>query len=194
MTHTEVKQIFTLAQWAFWEYAKHELVNPKNHFRSVKPLESEKHPKLLKNVLATTSMSKRLCSRVPRIIETASKEIFVASFRWEENHKIIRLLYRRAREGFPVTVLARIQSSEMPALVALAVLGATVYGFNWLHAKALCADGERAVIFRRICNRMDLTTDLNWECGSTMVVPRRFTIFLGNGAMQLAGNLWHLRG
>ena len=45
-----------------------------------------------------------------------------------------------------MTALARIRASQMPALIALAEAGARVLGFKWLHAKALCADGGKALV------------------------------------------------
>lgn len=76
------------------------------------------------------------------MIETVSREFFVAGFEWEKDPEIVESLCIRAREGLPVTALARIRASQMLALLALTEAGACVLGFKWLHAKALCANGD----------------------------------------------------
>ena len=146
LTSEEVKEAFAIARWAFWEYAQHELVDPADRFRSVKAIGCVEHPGPSRHVLATTSDSRELRDEATRLIETASKEILVASFGWEKDHDIVEFLCIRAREGLPVTALARIRASQMPALLALAESGARVLGFRWLHAKALIADGARALV------------------------------------------------
>ena len=146
LTREEVEEAFAVARWAFWEYAEHELVDPADRFRSVKPVGCVGHPGRSRHVLATTSEARGLRDEATRLIEAASREIFVASFGWEKDHEIVEFLCIRAREGLPVTALARIRGSQMPALLALAEAGARVLGFKWLHAKALCVDGGSALI------------------------------------------------
>ena len=146
LTREEVEEAFDIARWAFWEYAEHELVDPTDRFRSVKPLGCVEHPGPLRHVLATTPESRGLRDEAFRLIGAASREIFAASFGWEKDHGIVEFLCSRAREGLPVTALARVRASQMPALLALAEAGARVLGFKWLHAKALCADGGNALV------------------------------------------------
>ena len=146
LTGEEVEEAFAIARWAFWEYAEHELVDPSDRFRSVKPVGCVEHPATSRHVLATTSESKALRDEATRLIEAASREIFVASFGWEKDHEIVEFLRIRAREGLPVTVLARVRESQMLALRALSEAGARVLGFKCLHAKALCTDGGRALV------------------------------------------------
>ena len=146
LTSEEVEEAFAIARWAFWEYVEHELVDPTDRFRSVKPAGCVEHPGPSRHVLATTSESRGLRDEATRLIKAASREIFVASFGWEKDHEIVEFLCIRAREGLPVTALARVRESQMPALLALAEAGARVLGFKWLHAKALCADGGGALV------------------------------------------------
>ncbi len=146
LTSEEVEEAHAIARWAFWEYAEHELVDPTDRFRSVKPVGCVEHPGPSRHVLATTSECRGLRDEATHLIESASREIFVASFGWEKDHEIVEFLCIRAREGIPVTALARIRASQMPALLALAAAGARVLGFKWLHAKALCADGGKALV------------------------------------------------
>ena len=146
LTREETEEAFALARWAFWEHADHELVNPEDRFRSVGPVGSIEHPEPSSKILATTSRSTQLRIEAGRIVEAASSELVVSSFGWSKDHEIVEFLCVRAREGLAVTALARIRASEMPALLALAKSGARVLGFRWLHAKALCADGNAALV------------------------------------------------
>ena len=146
LTGKEVDEAFALARWAFWEYAQHELIDPKDRFRTVKPLGAVRHPGPSLGVRATSSESGGLRNEATGLIEAASRELVVANFGWDENDEILEFLRVRAREGLAVTVLARLRESQMPALVALAESGVRVFGFKWLHAKALCADGDKALV------------------------------------------------
>lgn len=146
LTCEEVKEAFVIARWALWEYAEHELIDPDDRFRSVKPIGCVEHPASLPHVLATTSESKQLQTEALRIIKGASRTLVVASFGWDANHSIVKSLCARTREGLSVTVLARVRENQMPALISLAESGVRVLGFKWLHAKALCADSETALV------------------------------------------------
>ena len=146
LTPGEVEETFALARWAFWEYAEHEFIDPTDRFRSVKPLGSVEHPEPSSSVRATTSESRELLAEATRLVEAASGKLIAASFGWDKDHEIVEFLRVRAREGLDVTALARIRPSQMPALLALAESGVSVFGFKWLHAKALCADGDKALV------------------------------------------------
>ena len=163
LTHTEVKETFALARWAFWEYAEHELIDPKNNFRSIKPLGSVTHPTPAVHILGTTSKFVQLREEATRLIELAQKEILVASFGWEKDHEVVKYLCTRACEGLQVTVLARLRESQMPALLTLAESGARVLGFKWLHAKVLCADRDSALVMSANLQRDGL--DRGFELG-----------------------------
>ena len=145
LTPNEAEDVFRLARWAFWEYAEHELIDPEDRFRSVKPLGFVEHPKP-SHILATTSEVRQLRDKATALIEGASEELVVSSFGWDKDHEIVEFLCVRAREGLPVTVLARVRENQTPALLALAESGANVLGFKWLHAKALCADNDKALV------------------------------------------------
>ena len=146
LTREQVEEAFAIARWAFWEYGEHELVDPTDRFRSIKPVGCVEHPGRSRHVLATTPESRGLLEEATRMIEAASRELFVASFGWEKGHEIVEFLCIRAREGLSVTALARVRASQMPALLALAEAGVRVLGFKWLHAKAVCADGGSALV------------------------------------------------
>jgi cardiolipin synthase len=74
------------------------------------------------------------------LVRAAQHTITVASFGWDADHEIVQALCARAKEGLHVTVLARVRPASMPALLALAQAGARVFGYRWLHAKAIATD------------------------------------------------------
>ncbi len=145
LTPAEVKEAAVIVRWALWESAEHEFVEPPN-FRAVKPLGRVDHPAPSPHIRATTSSVTQLREEAIDLIDSASRELAVASFGWDAGHPVVERLGARARQGFSVTVLARVRPQVMPALVALAEAGARVLGFKWLHAKALWADSGRALV------------------------------------------------
>ena len=166
LTRDEVEKTYALARWAFWEFAEHELIDPNDNFRAIKPLGLIQHPPPTTNILSTTSELVQLREESVRLIESAQKEILVACFGWGENHEIIEYLCIRASEGLPVTVLARIRESQMSTLLTLAESGARVLGFNWLHAKAVCVDGDTALVMS--ANLQSDGLDHGFELGVTL--------------------------
>lgn len=145
LTPREVDEAFALFRWAFWEFAEHEIVDPDDRFSSVGPIGCVTHPEPSGRVLATSPEAAQLRDEAQRIVENASSELVVASFGWDENHAVVKAVCARARGGLPVTALVRVRESQMPALVSLSESGVRVLGFKWLHAKALCADGDMAL-------------------------------------------------
>ena len=158
----EVKEAAELLRWAMWEGAEHELVEP-GDFRAVKPLGSVGHPTPLPHVLATTSSAAQLREEAVHLIDSASRELIVASYGWAADHPVVERLCARAREGLTLTVLARIRPRSMPALVALSDAGARVLGFKWLHAKALWADSGRGLVMSANLEKQGL--DDSFELG-----------------------------
>ena len=145
LTPAEVEEAAAIVRWALWESAEHELVDPTD-FRAVKPLGCVDHPPPAPHVPATTAFATQLREEAIELIDSASRELVVASFGWDAGHPVVERLGARAREGLSLTVLARVRPRAMPALVALAEAGAQVLGFRWLHAKALWADSGRALV------------------------------------------------
>lgn len=142
----EVLELESLARWAMWETAEHEMVDPTDRFRSVQPLGKVDHPRPLSSILTTTSSTTTLRKALLELVDKAKAEILVSSFGWDVDHALVQRLCARAREGVAVTVLARIRPAAMPALVALAEAGARVRGFQWLHGKALWVDTGAGIV------------------------------------------------
>lgn len=146
LTSQEAVAATSYAKWAMWESAEHELVDPKDRFRAVKPLGKVPHPGPSSALLATTPKTTTIRDEALRLIDAARTRIVVSSFGWDADHDVVRRLAARARDGVDVTVLARVRASSMPALLALAEAGAKVVGFKWLHAKAIWTDSDQAMV------------------------------------------------
>lgn len=146
LTSQEVVEATAHAKWAMWESAEHELVDPKDRFKAVKPLGKVPHPDPSSALVATTPKTTTIRDEALRLINGARSRIFVSSFGWDAEHEVVRRLAARAIEGVDVTVLARVRPSSMPALLALAEAGAKVIGFKWLHAKAIWTDSQQAMV------------------------------------------------
>ena len=146
LTPDEVIDITAFLKWAMWESAEHEFINTEDRFRAVNPLGKVPHPSSKSEIVVTTSKARTIKDKVLEIIDGAPSKIMISSFGWEADHAVIKRLCARARKGIDVTVLARVRPSSMPALLTLAEAGAKVFGYHWLHAKALWTDRNRALV------------------------------------------------
>jgi cardiolipin synthase len=146
LSSQEVKEATAYARWAMWESAEHELVDPKDRFKAVKPLGKVHLPGPTSDVVATTQSASGIRDEALRLINAARSRIVVSSFGWDADHEVVRRLAARARGGVEVAVLARVRASAMPALLMLAEAGAKVVGFKWLHAKAIWTDTDQALV------------------------------------------------
>lgn len=146
LTPGEVVEAIAYLKWAMWETAEHELIDPKDGFKATNPLGKVQHPADASAIVATTAKTNAIRDEALRLIGTAKTRIIVSSFGWDADHRVVQELCARAREGLEVTVLARLRPTSMPALLALAEAGASVYAFPWLHAKAIWTDSGEALV------------------------------------------------
>lgn len=144
LTAQEARDAATVLGWAMWETAEHEMVDPTDRFRAVKPQSSLEPPDV--ELPATTPEGTSLRHQALQLIDGARDRLVVASFGWDAEHPVVRRLIDRAKEGLEVVVLARMRPAAMPALVNLRKAGATVYGFRWLHAKSIWSDRGEALV------------------------------------------------
>lgn len=146
LSKAEVGEALALLGWAMWEFAEHELLEPKGNFRAVKPMQCRSHPVPGKGIFATTAQANTLREQAIALISKAEKHLVVSSFGWDAEHAVVQAICARAQAEVAVTILARIRPSSMPALIAMASAGAQVFGFKWLHAKAIWADSGSALV------------------------------------------------
>lgn len=175
LTKQEVVDATANAKWAMWEAAEHELVDPKDRFKAVKPLGKVPHPAASLALIATTSKIHTIRDEALRLIDSAQSHIIVSSFGWDAEHEVVRRLVARAREGINVTVCARVRPSSMPALLALAEAGAQVVGFKWLHAKAIWTDSQHAMVMS--ANLQPDGLDHGFEMGVRLSGSRAAEVF-----------------
>lgn len=175
LTAAEVTEVTGYLKWAMWESAEHELIDPKDRFKSTRPLGKVVHPEAGSAMVATTAATNTIREEALRLIDGAPSRIVVSSFGWDEDHVVVRRLCARAREGLEVTVLARVRPSSMPALLALAQAGADVLGFKWLHAKAIWVDSGCALLMSANLQRDGL--DQGFELGVRLADGRAQEVF-----------------
>ena len=141
----EVKQLAEYLKWAMWEVAEHESIKS-GRFDAVKPVDKVEHPHEMLPVIATTSQRQQISEQALAMINGARSGILASCFGWDLEHKVVQALISKAKAGVSVTVFSRIRPAAIPALEALTKAGATVLGFEWLHAKALVIDGQKAMV------------------------------------------------
>ncbi|TOF34167.1 hypothetical protein CGJ28_21700, partial [Vibrio parahaemolyticus] len=76
----------------------------------------------------------------------SSQELMISSFGWQKDHEVIDAICEKAKQGVKVTILSRVRPSSMPSLIKLAEAGAEVFGFKWLHAKAIWNEHNHGMI------------------------------------------------
>ena len=145
LTPSEVNELVAIFKWAFFEYAEHQMLD--NHkFESVKPLNEVKRPTGLDHIVITSNMEQSIKDHALRLINQAKHELFISSYGWEEDHEVIKAISDKAKAGTKVKIFARIRPVSINALLQLKQAGADVYGFRWLHAKAIWNDANQAMI------------------------------------------------
>jgi cardiolipin synthase len=141
----EIKQVIGYLKWALWEAAEHESIES-GAFSSVKSLGQIEHPAESKPVVATTQSSEQIRSSLLDLIRSAESDIQVSCFGWDLEHEVVQALISKAKEGVEVEVFSRTRPASMPVLAALADAGAKVFGFRWLHAKAIVVDKKHGMV------------------------------------------------
>lgn len=146
LTSVEIKEAVEYLRWAIWESSDHEIINSYS-FDSVKHLDVVDYPdKKNKCILFTSPKSTALKSKLLNVISNAESRIIITSFGWEENHQVVIDLCNKAKQGVKITVLARVRSVAMPALIQLQSAGVEVLGFKWLHVKSIWTDQNEALV------------------------------------------------
>lgn len=145
LNEAEIQEAVQVIKWAMFEYAEHQMQN--NHeFSAVKKQNTVAFPQNLKQIVYTTHEHHSIRDSVLKLINESSKELYISSFGWQEDHSVINAICNKARQGVKVTILCRNRFNSMPALTKLSEAGAAVYGFKWLHAKAIWNDRNEGMI------------------------------------------------
>lgn len=144
LTATEIADAYQYLRWLFWEQSQHELLE-KGRLPSVKALQSVKEPMTSRGFVCSQADA-QLKVHISQVIQNADKQLIIASFGWEAELDLVQQILARIKEGLQVVILARIRPKAMPVLIELAAEGANVFGFPWLHAKAVWNDRQEAVM------------------------------------------------
>jgi cardiolipin synthase len=163
LTSAESRIVFEHLRWAMWEAAEHEILEPGRLSAVSGPLKQVPRSGPRSGIVATLGEPGAIRAAALDLARAARRAITVASFGWDADHEVVQALCARAREGLPVTVLARIRPASMPALLALAQAGARVLGYRWLHAKAIAIDEGAALVMSANLQRHGL--DSGFELG-----------------------------
>lgn len=144
LPHQAIDELAGFFRFGFFSEAQHQMLNQQK-FESISKKAIE-YPRNNQIMCFTSSQEKSILNNALQMIESTKKEIIVSSFGFDENHQLIQKLCEKAKQGIVVKVLTRIRPSNMNALMQLQQAGAMIYGFKWLHAKAIWADGQSAMV------------------------------------------------
>ena len=139
-----IEELVAFFRWGLFNQAKHQMLDNEK-FTSIDKTDIP-YPQNTRIMCFTSAQEKGILNHALALIEQAKQEIIVASFGFDEEHALIKKLCEKAEQGVLVTILARVRPSNMSALIQLKTAGAKIYGFKWLHAKALLVDGKQAMI------------------------------------------------
>jgi len=163
----EKKEVDVLANYfkhAFWNCAKHEMRS-----RQFVPAEKMMIPvdlptKTTQSIVTSLDGNKSLHDACLNIVRKASKSLVVSAFGFDKDNDIVQEIAKKAKEGVKVTILSRMRPKNNDALESLCKAGATVYGFRYLHAKCIIANGSKAIMMT--ANFEDVSFYKSFEVGA----------------------------
>ncbi len=153
----EIVETVKVIKWAMFEYAEHEMLDS-SEFSATSKQSLIAFPKGLNSIVCTTDSRHSLRAQVLKLINESAKELIISSFGWQEDHEVIDAICAKANQGVSVTILSRVRSSSMPALVKMADAGVRVFGFKWLHAKAIWNEHNQGMIMSANLQKHGLDT------------------------------------
>lgn len=158
----EIEKMVDIFRWSFFENAEHQMLDNVT-FASVKPINEVNHPSNSDPILSTTGESQSIRTQAFELIDSATSHLIISSFSWQEDHQITQSICDKAKAGVDVVILTRISPSSMRTLMKLKSAGAKVFGFKWLHAKAIWNDTNNAMVMSANLQRRGL--DSGFEMG-----------------------------
>ncbi len=145
LTPEEIVETIQVLKWAMFEYAEHEMLNNRD-FAAIKKQSVVSFPQELKSVVVTTNEHSGIKNKLLSLINESSQKLIISSFGWQEDHEVIDAICDKAKQGVEVTILSRVRPACMSALIKLAEAGANIYGFRWLHAKAVWNEQNHGMV------------------------------------------------
>ena len=150
LTKNEIIENMKILRWAFWEYAENEIIDNKGTFYAYRPLNEITEYECKNNVLQTTPNYKTIKNELIQMINNKTKSIIISCYGWEEGHVLIDKLCELSKQGVAVTVLARPRSQYNKIFIKMKKSGIQIYGFKWLHAKAIMTDTQTMIMTSNI--------------------------------------------
>ena len=139
-----IDELTKFFRWGFFDEVQHQMLDNQKFVSIAK--KTIEYPQNHQVMCFTSSQENSILNNALQIIEQAKQEVIIASFGFDENHQLIQKLCKKAKQGVLVKVLTRIRPSNMNALMFLHNAGVKIYGFKWLHAKAIWVDGQTAMV------------------------------------------------
>ncbi|WP_417783835.1 phospholipase D-like domain-containing protein [Terasakiella pusilla] len=136
----DVTELAELFNWAFWCEAKNELIEKGRLSQASPPPRHPKEPSM-SSVKATLQSRQELRKTIASLIKEARGEILLCTYGIELSHEVTQALLEALNKNVKVTILTRPRPAIADALLKLAKSGATIFGHDKLHAKALVIDG-----------------------------------------------------
>lgn len=132
--------------WAFWSEAESELRETGRLMAIKAGCPSDPQRPSDEDIFATLKDETALSEQLLVMINSATREIMVASYGFEANHLVVRSLVDAATRGVKVMVITRPRPAVAAGMNALAAAGIAIFGHDKLHAKALIVDGRAIVM------------------------------------------------
>ena len=160
----EVDILANYFKHAFWNCAEHEMYS--GQFVPTKKLEVSVDLPVKTNQSIVTSLdgNKSLRDACLNVVKKASKSLVISAFGFDKDNDIVQEIAKKAKEGVKVTILSRIRPKNNDAVEFLYKAGAAVYGFRYLHAKCILADGSKAIMMT--ANFEDVSFNKSFEVGA----------------------------
>ena len=146
----------------FWIECERELVNgkyvPKQNF-----LLPEKN---IDSILVTSKKKTSLRDALVTIISTAESDIFIATYGISDDNAVFSALMDALNQGKKVTILVRLRSKVMDAVIKLAAKGAVILANDNLHAKfVICTVQGKKVAILMTANIEAMGIEYGYETG-----------------------------
>ena len=163
----EKKEVDILANYfkhAFWNCAKHEMCS--GQFVPTKKLAVpvDLPVKTSQSIVTSLDGNKSLHDACLSMVKKASKSLVISAFGFDKDNDIVQEIAKKAKEGVKVIILSRIRPKNNDAIEFFYKAGATIYGFHYLHAKCIIADGSKAIMMT--ANFEDVSFNKSFEVGA----------------------------
>ncbi|MFX1284743.1 MAG: phosphatidylserine/phosphatidylglycerophosphate/cardiolipin synthase family protein [Promethearchaeota archaeon] len=140
LTEKEINEVFEFFRFGFWSESNQELLR----IRSWDDVKRE-HINVNNNYLrirTTTVQNQGIKNEIFNCIKNARGSLIVASYGFDVDHEVAEALYQKAQTN-ELTIITRPRDRNMPFIEKLSNSGATIFSFNFLHAKFIYAPKEK---------------------------------------------------